>query len=127
MDGQRPRPDAELLRAFRDKVRAQIIQALEEERAQAEDLRARVVPSVQRALLEARDETLCGRAWLFGSYAWGQPGARSDVDLLVEACPDPDRLAAAVARRTGTEVHVVPLEDAPEALRVRAQEEGVLL
>ena len=120
-------PDPALLRAFRDRVRAQIALAIEREDAEAEALRARVVPVVRKALVEAREAQLGKQAWLFGSYAWGKPSPRSDVDLLVEACPNPERLAAFVGRRTGTDVHVVPLEDAPETLRVRAQAEGLPL
>jgi predicted nucleotidyltransferase len=102
-------------------------QALAQEQAHSAHLRSRVVPLVQQALVDARGAALCGRVWLFGSYAWGEPTERSDVDLLAEDCPDPDRLAAVVARRTGTDVHVVPNEDAAETLRLRAHQEGVLL
>lgn len=119
--------DAELLQAFRETVKAQIARTLEQEHARSQERRSRVVPQAREAITEARHAGGCGRAWLFGSYAWGDPGTRSDVDLLVEGCDDPDRLAAAVARRTGTEVHVVQRERAPESLVARVDEEGVPL
>ena len=70
---------------------------------------------------------MCAQVWLFGSYAWGEPSERSDIDLLVAGCADPDRLASAVGRKTGTDVHIVQLERAPDSLRQRALAEGVTL
>jgi predicted nucleotidyltransferase len=115
---------ADLYRDLRAAVRAKIARDLERERAEAEERRARVREALPAALADAREQGLCEAAWLFGSYAWGTPGERSDVDLLVDACPDPEHLAAIVARATGTEVHVIDLRDAPEGLRERALAEG---
>jgi hypothetical protein len=78
--------DPELLRAFRDAVRAKISRDLEAEDAAAAERKQRVRAAVERGLAQARDQGLLGAAWLFGSYAWGQPGERGDVDLLVEGC-----------------------------------------
>ena len=100
---------------------------LESERGRAEALRARGVESARAALAEARRQGLCGAALLFGSYAWGEPTAGSDLDLLVAGCADPDWLAALVARTTGTEVHVVCAETAPASLRDRALAHGTKL
>ncbi|MBI5480602.1 MAG: nucleotidyltransferase domain-containing protein [Deltaproteobacteria bacterium] len=119
--------DPELLRAFREAVRAKIARDLAGEDAAAAERKQRVRAAVERGLAQARGEGLLRAAWLFGSYAWGQPGERSDVDLLVEGCRDPLRVASVVGRITGTEVHVVCVEDAPESLRERALTEGVKL
>lgn len=113
-----------LYRDLRAAVRAKIARDLARERAESAQRRARVREALPTALAEARRQGLCEGAWLFGSYAWGTPGERSDVDLLVEDCSDPERLASIVARATGTEVHVVDMRDAPEGLRERALAEG---
>lgn len=97
---------------------------LAREAEQAEVLRNIVVPVVVEALAKARREGRCERAWLFGSFAWGRPNERSDIDLLVEGCDDPDALAAEVWRRVERAVHVVALERAPESLVRRVLAEG---
>ena len=120
-------PDPVQLRAFRAAIRTKIERDLERERDASVALRAQVLPAVKRGLAEARVEGLCARAWLFGSFAWGDPGARSDVDLIVEGCADPFLLAAVVGRACERDVHVIPLEAAPESLRRRALAEGTAL
>lgn len=87
-------------------------------------MRGEVVPAVRACLATLRQAGRCRRAWLFGSYAWGQPTGRSDVDLLVEGAAAPFSVAAEVGRATGRMVHVVPLEDAPASLVDRARTEG---
>lgn len=119
--------DAELLRAFRAAVRATVERELENERRDAEARRARVLPEVLRAVTECRSRGLCGRAWLFGSYAWGNPNERSDVDLLVEDCDDAVRMASTVMSACGLLCHVVEREAAPPTLVERALQEGVAL
>lgn len=114
----------ELYQAFRRAVRAKIASDLEAEAQAAAKRRERVRAVLGPALEQARSRGLCRAAWLFGSYAWGDPGDRSDVDLLAEACSDPEALASIVGRATGTDVHVVSLEDAPEDLRQRAWADG---
>jgi predicted nucleotidyltransferase len=120
-------PDPALLRALRERARATIAADVQRERAASEALQARVLPEVRRGVDEARGEGLCRRAWLFGSFAWGLPADRSDVDLLVEGCPDPFLLAAVVSRRCGRDVHAVELERAPESLRSRVLADGTPL
>jgi predicted nucleotidyltransferase len=116
--------DPELYRAFCRAVRRKIARDLETEAASPAERRERVRVVLGRALEQARDRGLCRAAWLFGSYAWGEPGERSDVDILAEECTDPEALASIVGRATGTDVHVVPLEDAPASLRERVLAEG---
>lgn len=117
-------PDPELLGLFRQAVRrtfeAQI--TLEGDKARARP--AAVVPRVRQAVECARQDGMFTQAWLFGSYAWGQPGERSDVDILVTQCRDPIGMASLVGRACGLDVHVVDWEEAPESLRARALEEG---
>jgi predicted nucleotidyltransferase len=120
-------PDPELIQAFRRTVRHHFEEQIAREHEAAENLRAAVVPLTKQSIARVRGEGLCGRAWLFGSYAWGQPGDRSDVDILVEGCQDPFMLASRIGRACGRDVHVVAWSDAPEALRRRVSDEGLPL
>lgn len=108
-------------------VRAKIARDLVREDERAEELRAVVLPAVAGALSRARRGGLCGAAWVFGSYAWGRPGERSDVDLLVEDCRDPDGLAASVASACERDVHVVTRSAAPVTLVARVLADGKAL
>ncbi len=117
--------ERELYRAFRETVRAKLARDVADEQAAAQARRERVRAALESAVAEARRRGSCGKAWLFGSYAWGAPGERSDVDLLVDGCPDPESLASIVGRATGTDVHVVCVEDAPDSLRERVVAEGL--
>ena len=113
---------------MRARVRATIAADLERERATAEALREQVQPRLRQAVADARaDGIVTGRVWLIGSFAWGQPTAASDVDLLVEACDDRDALAARVSRRVDRDVDVVPLGQADPALVPHLLREGVPL
>lgn len=116
--------DPDLYRAFRRAVRAKIARDVAVEAAAADERRERLRRLLKPALEEARSRGLCGPAWLFGSYAWGSPGERSDVDLLVGDCAEPELVASIVGRSTGTDVHVVPIQDAPVELRERVLAEG---
>ncbi len=120
-------PDPELIKAFRRTVRRHFEGQIAREHEEAEVRRAAVVPLARQSIKRARTQGLCGRAWLFGSYAWGQPGDRSDIDILVEACGDTFGIASLVGRACGRDVHVVDWSDAPETLRLRVSDEGVPL
>jgi predicted nucleotidyltransferase len=61
---------------------AKIAEDLVVEAEAAEQLRGAVLPAVALGVEEARNAGLCRRAWLFGSFSWGTPVERSDVDLL---------------------------------------------
>jgi predicted nucleotidyltransferase len=100
---------------------------LARETQQAEALRGSVIPVVVERIEQARRAGRCARVWLFGSFAWGEPRERSDVDLLVEGCADPDALAADVWRHVERAVHVVALERAPASLVERVLESGKAL
>ncbi len=120
-------PDPELVRAFGRAVRAHFEQEVAKEREQAEARRAAVLPGVRGAIARARAEGLCAEAWLFGSYAWGQPGERSDVDVLVDGCPDPFVVASLVGHSCGLDVHVIEMAEAPASLKERVRADGVPL
>jgi predicted nucleotidyltransferase len=120
-------PDAQLLRAFRERVRAVVARDLELELRDAERLRDETLPKLRGAIAEARVRGECDRAWLFGSFAWGRPGERSDIDVLVEACRNPDGLAALLWRACGRPVHVIELGVAPAGLVDRVAREGTAL
>lgn len=122
-----PSPDPDLLRAFRRAVHGHFERELADERERSEALRATVLRDVRVGLERARTEGLCGAAWLFGSYAWGQPGERSDVDLLVEEAADPLMVASVVGRACGRDVHVIAMSEAPATLKQRVREDGVSL
>jgi len=74
---------------------------------------------VSRGVEEARAAGVCGRVWLFGSFAWDVPRPGSDIDLLVEDCAAPFSLASSVGAECAQPVHVVTLESAPSSLRER--------
>jgi predicted nucleotidyltransferase len=120
-------PDPELVRAFGRAVRRNFAEQIAREEAEAETRRQRVVPVVRQAIERARNEGACGRAWLFGSYAWDRPGERSDVDILVENCPDPILVASIVGRACSLDVHVIDTREAPASLRDRAVAQGLPL
>lgn len=127
MDTETPTIDPELLRAFRNAVRRKIEQDIAREEEDAERRRAEVVPLVREAVAAARADGLCGAVWLIGSYAWGAPNERSDVDLLAEDCPDRIELAVRVGDAVGLDVHVLRPEQAEPTLLERARDEGVPL
>src|SRR5438045_2463727 len=100
----RPSVDPELLAAFRRAVREKIRRDIAEERRRAEALREQIVPRVARTIAEARARGLCERVRLFGSFAWGLPGDRSDLDLLVEGA-HVEEVASLVMEACGRMVH----------------------
>jgi predicted nucleotidyltransferase len=112
------------LATFRRRVVACIQADLAREAEQAEALRAALLPLVSESIAKARQQGRCGKAWLFGSFAWGHPTERSDIDLLVADCEDPDVLAAEVWRQVERAVHVVVLDRAPQSLVQRVLAEG---
>lgn len=112
------------LQAFRDAVVAKIRRDLEDEDQRASRYRSEVMDRLGPALERARSAGRCGRAWLYGSFAWGKPTAESDVDILVEGCDSPDSLAAELWTACDRPVHLVQVERAPESLLDRARREG---
>jgi predicted nucleotidyltransferase len=118
--------EPDLKQAFRRRV----LEVIEEDLAREADAAARrrssVLPQVVRTIARARAEGRVSRAWLFGSFAWGSPGERSDVDVLVESA-DPDALAADLFQATERPAHVVELERAPTELVERVLRDGTPL
>jgi predicted nucleotidyltransferase len=117
-------PAPALLEAFHRAMRRHFEAQIASERAAAAARRTRVLALVREGLARARAQGLCGAAWLFGSYAWGEPGERSDVDLFVEGRSDTIAIASVVGRACGLDVHVVDSKEAPESLRARVAAEG---
>lgn len=117
-------PDPELLQVLRLAIQRHLTDEVAREREVAEARRAEIVPRVRQGIERARAEGACGRAWLFGSYAWGEPGDRSDVDVLVEGSRDSFAVASLVGRACGLDVHVIDMADAPESLKERVLLEG---
>ncbi len=115
----------QLLHALRERVDAKIRADVAAEEQVANALREQVLDAVRGAVEAARSEAPCGRVWLFGSFAWGQPGERSDIDLLVEG--DDEALARRVEQVSGREVHAVRLAEAPASLRERVLSHGLPL
>lgn len=94
-------------------------------KARATRLRAQAAEAV-RALAA---EFGIRRAWLFGSLAWGEPHAESDVDLLIEGL---DARAACAAERRVAAIIDAPLdlvreEEVPIGLVERVRREGICL
>lgn len=112
---------------FRAAVRANIERQLARETAESDARRIDVVTWLRSELVDARSDGEVGQAWLFGSFAWGQPGERSDVDVLVEDCPEPFRLAARISAAFDRDAHVIQRESAPESILQRVLAEGVRL
>lgn len=125
--GRSPQIDTELLRAFRAAICAKIEREIAREQQTAERLRSDVLPGLRCGVQRARDEGLCQGAWLIGSYAWGTPTERSDVDLVVEEARDLTRIASLVGEQVRRHVHVIALAAASEELRRRALSSGVPL
>lgn len=111
--------------AFREAVLSKIRRDLEAEAEASARLRAERLGPLREVVRSARAEGVCGEVVLFGSYAWGQPTARSDVDLLIAG--DTEEIAWRVGRVLGCEVDAWRLEDAPAALVERALAEGIAL
>jgi predicted nucleotidyltransferase len=88
-----------------------------------------LVGRARRAARELGSELGARRVWLFGSLAWGETHAHSDVDLMVEGLPPAAWLAAMGLAEDviGVPVDVVRVEDAPCGLWDRVRREGVLL
>jgi predicted nucleotidyltransferase len=122
-----PLPDPVLLRALHRAVRRHLEQEIAQERAAAAARQVVVVPRVREGIAKARAKGLCHAAWLFGSYAWGEPGERSDVDVFVEGRADTTAIASIVGRACGLDVHVVDSTEAPESLKARVAAEGLPL
>lgn len=103
-------------------------------RRAAADRAAAVWQSAVRGRLDVAVDALvrefgATRVVLFGSLARGEARPGSDVDLLVEGVPL-DRLMVAtarVARLVATDVDLVPVEHALEAIVARARAEGEVL
>jgi len=119
--------DPALRAAFRSRVLAGIEADLAREDREEAARRSEVLPALTAVLERTRADQRCGRAWLFGSFAWGHPGERSDIDVLVERCADPDTLAVEIWRATDRPAHVIELERAPASLVERAQRDGLPL
>ena len=120
-------PAASELEDFRRAVRAKIERDLASEDRVAKELRAEVLPRLRQSIEEARRSGLLTDAWLFGSYAWGQPTERSDVDILAADCSDPIAVAVVVGRACDRDVHVIQLERSAPSLRDRTFAEGLRL
>jgi predicted nucleotidyltransferase len=117
-------PDCAALQDFHRAVRRHFEAQIADERRASESRKATVIPKVLEAVANTRAQGLCERAWLFGSYAWGEPGQRSDVDIFVEGRGDTIAIASIVGRACGLDVHVVDSAEAPVSLHARVMSEG---
>ena len=98
-------------------------------RAELGQREAQVRARLPAAAALLRDVFGAENVWLFGSYALGRLHAGSDVDLAVEGIPPTmiDRAHGAVEALLDATVDLVPVEQAPERLRMRLRAEGVRL
>jgi len=118
---------APLFGAFRRRVDACIAQQLQREEGRAETLRGAVLQAVREGVAQARRQGCRARIWVFGSFAWGRPAVRSDVDLLVETQSEVERVAQAVAAHCSRPLHVLAADRADRTLMARVMTEGVEL
>lgn len=88
---------------------------------------ARLVAQVHERLPGLAQRFGASEVWLFGSLAWGEPFAESDVDLAIAGLTvaDFDALAGHAYLAIDAPVDVVRLEDAPPSLRERIARSGV--
>lgn len=95
----------------------------EEDRRRIDAARAGVV----RVLEEALARGTVQRAWLIGSAGWGEPHARSDVDIVVEGLSHEDRASLwdRLSDACGFDVDLLRLEELGESFRERVLSEGV--
>ena len=93
----------------------------------ADRLRHALMPPLREAVASLRARGGIGRAWLFGSYAWGKPSEESDVDVLVEGCADVLTVAGEIGSATRLDVHVLERAQAPAELVARVDAEGLPL
>ena len=65
--------------------------------------------------------------WLIGSLAWGEFGARSDVDLVATKLDKKVALEVeqSIARELDVEVDLLRLEDLPESFQERVRTYGI--
>ena len=114
----RPEELASTLVARRRRERADTAQRASTARAQAR--------IIARAL---REEGLVECAWLIGSLAWGEPGARSDVDVVLRGCAV--SAVSAAWRRLGDAldlpVDVLRFEELTPSFQRRVLDEGIRL
>ncbi|MBC8066759.1 MAG: nucleotidyltransferase domain-containing protein [Deltaproteobacteria bacterium] len=66
-------------------------------------------------------ELALARVFLVGSFAWGEPDAASDVDLVVDDVPEAHRgaIEAECARRIGRHVELLRLSELDDDFRTR--------
>jgi predicted nucleotidyltransferase len=107
--------------AFRRRVTA--------EQKAATDRAAELRGRAQAAARKLAEECGASRVWLFGSLAWGQAHAASDVDLLVEGLPAEawSMACALVEAEAQAPVDLVRVEEAGPELVARVRGQGVLL
>lgn len=123
MAAENPNPFADYALAVRTRMAEQVSRERGENQARRAQMMQKLLPAVKAA----REATGSGRVWLFGSFAWGEPDAHSDVDLLVEHLRSPDSFAYLVGKECGVQVHAISLDAAPETLVARAMAEGIPL
>lgn len=100
---------------------------LDAQRADAE--RERVRESAHTVAAWLRDDHGAARVFLVGSFAWGEPDAASDVDLVVDDVPETSRgaIEAECSRRIGRTVELLRLCELDDGFQTRVLAEGEIL
>lgn len=96
-----------------------------EEQRHGEQLRERILGQVKPIAARALESGICRRLWVFGSYAWGTPTDDSDLDVLVDG--DAEQVARLLSEVMRLPLHVLAFAEAPQSLRDRVQDDGLLL
>ncbi len=115
--------------AFVEACAASFRARLAAERAAAAERASGLLGRARAAARRLATEHGASKVWLFGSLAWGQAHAASDVDLLVEGLPAETWSAASalLEAEVGAAVDLVRVEEAPPGLEERVRSQGVLL
>ncbi len=107
-----------------------------DERKRTESKRLRLVRILRKVAPKIAEEFGLRRVWLFGSWAWGTPHRRSDVDVAVEglapgkwidAWGRMDELLRAIAGDRTSEADLRQVETFPDWARAKIVSKGILL
>jgi predicted nucleotidyltransferase len=116
-------------RSYVDDCAATFRRRLTAERSRAANRAAELSRRAEEAAATLVGKCGATRVWLFGSLAWGEAHAGSDVDLLVEGLPSEAwSVACALAEAVvQAPVDLIRVEEASPELVARVRDRGVLL
>ena len=123
-------PDLPNLEPYRAAWRARTARQAAAREAETETRRKAAEALLPRLVEHLTTRYAVRRITLVGSFARGDSGPESDIDLVVEGLPPTAffKAGAELERLAGDwDIDLIPLEDATERLRNAMDEEGVTL